>query len=51
MPSEEELTKLPIEHTPKLKKEEDTADEAEAKKMFPFMLRVTYPNLLIIKQK
>jgi len=51
MPSEEELKKLPIEHTPKLKKEEDATDEAEAKKMFPFMLRVTYPNLLIIKQK
>ena len=48
MPSEGDLKKMPIEHEPKAEKEDDTADEASAKKMFPFMLRVTYPNLLII---
>ena len=49
MPTEDELKKLPIEHEPKAEKEEDTADEVEAKKMFPFMLRVTHPKILILK--
>ena len=40
MPTEEELKKMPIEHSPKEKTEEDTKDEAEAKKMFPFRLRI-----------
>jgi hypothetical protein len=40
MPTEDELKKMPVEHEPK-EKEEDTADEAEAKKMFPFRLRIT----------
>ena len=48
MPTEDELKKLPIEHEPKAEKEEDTADEAGAKKMFPFMLRV-YPRVILIK--
>ena len=50
MPSEDELKKMPVEHEPK-EKEEDTADEAEAKKMFPYRLRVTYPKVLIIKER
>lgn len=50
IPEEEDLKKMPIEHAPK-EKDEDTADEAEAKKMFPFRLRVTYPKVLILKQK
>ena len=50
MPTNDELKKMPIEHEPK-EKEEDTLDEAGAKKMFPFMLRVTYPKVLIIKEK
>ncbi len=51
MPSEAELKKIPIENSPKDKK--DAEDEkSAAKKMFPFMLRVTYPNnLLIIREK
>jgi hypothetical protein len=52
MPTEEELKKMPVEHEPKEKEDdEDTADEAAAKKTFPFMLRVTYPRILIIKEK
>ena len=43
MPSEDDLKKLPIEHEPKEKKEEDTKDEAAAKKKFPFMIRI-YPK-------
>tara|TARA_Y100000592_G_scaffold93984_1_gene158052 strand:- start:113 stop:1054 length:942 start_codon:yes stop_codon:yes gene_type:complete len=50
MPKEEDLKKMPIEHAPK-EKDEDTADKAEAKKMFPFRLRVTYPKVLILEQK
>jgi hypothetical protein len=49
MPTEDDLKALPIEHAPK-EKTEETADEAAAKKVFPFMLRVTHPNLLIIKE-
>ncbi|MBC8395236.1 MAG: trypsin-like peptidase domain-containing protein [Bacteroidetes bacterium] len=50
MPSEDDLNKMPIEHEPKAEEDkgEDTADEKAAKKMFPHMLRVTYPKLLII---
>ena len=44
MPKDEELLKLPIEHTPK-SEDEDTEDEVKAKKMFPFMIRTTsLPN-------
>ena len=39
---------MPIEHAPKEKKEEDTADRADAKKMFPYRLKVTYPKKIII---
>jgi hypothetical protein len=47
MPSEEDLKKLPIEHTPKKKKEESEDEEASdekknlIRKEFPFMIRVT----------
>jgi len=51
MPKEEELKKMPIENTPKQKEEAEDAEKESAKKMFPFMLRVTYPKLLIIKQR
>ena len=50
MPSDDELKAMPIEHAPK-EKSEDTADEKAAKKLFPYMLRVTYPKVLILKQK
>jgi hypothetical protein len=49
MPSEEDLKKIPIENTPKEKVEAESAEREAAKKMFPFMLRVTYPKVLIIK--
>ena len=49
MPTEAELKKMPIETTPKEKKEAVDAKKDAAKKMFPFMLRVTYPNVLILK--
>jgi len=51
MPTNDELKKMPVEHEPKEKDEEDTADEAEAKKLFPFRLRVTYPKVLILKER
>tara|TARA_B100000959_G_C14871955_1_gene578728 strand:- start:203 stop:1144 length:942 start_codon:yes stop_codon:yes gene_type:complete len=50
MPTEEDLKKMPIEHAPKDKKEE-TSEEKAAKKMFPFMLRVTYPKVLILQKR
>jgi hypothetical protein len=43
MPTEEELKKMPIEHSPEEKSGEDTKEEAEAKKLFPFRLRI-YPK-------
>jgi hypothetical protein len=51
MPTEEELDKMPIENTPKEKEEAKEAEKEATKKMFPFMLRVTYPRVLIIKEK
>ena len=51
MPSEGELKKMPIENTPTEKEEAKSAEKEATKKMFPFMLRVTYPKLLIIKEK
>ena len=50
MPTEEELKKMPIEHSPKEKKEE-TSEEKAAKKLFPFRLRVTYPKVLTLKRR
>ena len=50
MPEEDELKKMPIENTPKEKTESVSEEKAAAKKMFPFMLRVVYPKLLIIKE-
>ena len=41
MPSDDELKKIPIEHTPKEKKEVENAEKEEAKKSFPFMIRIT----------
>ena len=49
MPSDEDLKKLPIEHTPKKKKEEGEAEDEEGadekkaliKREFPFMIRIT----------
>jgi hypothetical protein len=53
MPDEEDLKKIPIEHEPKDEKEDEDVsdDEAAAKKMFPFMLRVTYPKILILRER
>jgi len=50
MPTEGELKKMPIENTPKEKEENKDARKEAAKKMFPFMLRVTYPKLMLIRQ-
>jgi len=51
MPTESQLKKMPIENTPKEKEAAISAEKEATKKMFPFMLRVTYPKLLIIKEK
>ena len=55
MPSNEELGKMSIENSPKSEEEKkegaDAAKKEMVKKLFPFMLRVTYPDLLIIKEK
>ena len=51
MPTEDELKKMPVENTPKEEKEAETADEEAVKKMFPFMLRVIYPRVLILKER
>ena len=50
MPTEDELKNMPVEHEPK-EKEEDSAEKAAAKKMFPFRLRVTYPKVVILKER
>jgi len=50
MPSENDLKKMSIENAPKEKEETKDAEKEATKKMFPFMLRVTYPKLLIIEQ-
>jgi len=50
MPTEDDLKQMPVEHEPK-EKDEDSADEAAAKKMFPFRLRVTYPKMVILKER
>ena len=50
MPKEDDLKKMPIENTPKQKDEATKDEEREAtKKMFPFMLRVIHPRVLIIE--
>jgi len=51
MPSDEDLKKMPIENSPKEHEEAKTASRVEAEKLFPFRLRVTYPKILIIKEK
>ena len=51
MPAEAELKKMPIENTPKEKEASISAEKETTKKTFPFMLRVTYPKLLIIRKK
>ncbi len=40
MPTEDELKSLPIEHAPKKESDEKDASKEEAKKMFPFMIRI-----------
>jgi hypothetical protein len=47
MPSEDDLMKMPVEHEPKSKKEEEdgVADDPDAEKMFPFMLRIIPKNI------
>tara|TARA_Y100000593_G_scaffold94302_1_gene192768 strand:- start:11246 stop:12190 length:945 start_codon:yes stop_codon:yes gene_type:complete len=50
MPSEEELKNMPIENSPKEKKEALDLEKEAAKKQFPFRLRVTYPRVLILKE-
>ena len=40
MPNEEDLKKMPIENTPKEKKDLEDEEKEAAKKAFPFMLRV-----------
>lgn len=52
MPKEDDLKKMPVENTPKQKDEATKDEEKEAtKKMFPFMLRVIHPKILILKEK
>jgi len=51
MPTEKELKEMPIESTPKEKEEAEDVEKEAAKKMFPFMLRVTYPKIILIKEK
>jgi hypothetical protein len=51
MPPEDDLEKMPIENTPKEKEKAKDVKKEAAKKMFPFMLRVTYPKVLILKEK
>jgi hypothetical protein len=50
MPTEDQLKEMPVESTPKEKEEAKDEEKEAAKKMFPFMLRVIYPRLLIIKE-
>mgnify|MGYP001239968659 CR=1 FL=1 len=50
MPTEDELKEMPIENTPKEKEEAKDAEREAAKKMFPFMLRVTYPKVILIRE-
>jgi hypothetical protein len=42
MPTEDEIKKIPVETTPKEKEEVVDAEKEAAKKMFPFMLRITH---------
>jgi hypothetical protein len=51
MPTEAELKKMPIENAPKEKDETERAEKEAVKKMFPFMLRVIYPKMLLIERK
>jgi hypothetical protein len=51
MPTEDELKEMPIENTPKEKGEAKDAEREAAKKLFPFMLRVTYPKIILINGK
>jgi hypothetical protein len=51
MPSDDDLKKMPIENSPSEKSEAKDIEREASKKMFPFMLRVTYPRVLIIERK
>jgi len=46
MPTEDELKKMPVEHEPKEKRDEEdeTTDDEGATKSFPFMLRIYKKN-------
>ena len=50
MPAEDELKKMPVENEPKEKDETEDAEKETTKKMFPFMLRVIYPKVILIKE-
>ena len=49
MPTEAELKKMSAENAPKEKEDVKDAGKETVKKMFPFMLRVTYPPVIILK--
>lgn len=49
MPTDGELKKMSIENSPKEREEAD-AEKVAAKKLFPYMLRVTYPKVIILKE-
>jgi hypothetical protein len=51
MPSEEDLKKMPVESTPKEKKEDVDKEKDTIKKMFPFMIRIIYPDVIILREK
>ncbi len=51
MPTEAELKKMPIENMPSEKEDTKNAEKEVTKKMFPFMLRVTYPKFILIREK
>jgi len=42
---------MPIENTPKEKEEAKDAEKEAVKKMFPFMLRIVYPKVILIKEE
>tara|TARA_Y100000593_G_scaffold49908_1_gene94043 strand:+ start:11176 stop:12108 length:933 start_codon:yes stop_codon:yes gene_type:complete len=49
MPAEKELKSLPIEHAPEEEKK-DSLEKKVADKMFPYMIRVIPPKVLIIRE-
>jgi hypothetical protein len=51
MPSEEDIKKMPVENTPKEKKEALDLEKEAAKKLFPFQLRVTPRHIIILNPR